>query len=88
MAGRRAMGDKELGTVNWFKESRGYGFINRDGGGDIFVHASAIQMESPRTLHRGLRVEFSIVQSSRGPQASDAMPLYAAKEARWERPYT
>ncbi len=82
------MSDRELGTVKWFEDSKGYGFIKRDGGGDVFVHSSAIQMEGRRTLERGQRVEFSVVQDSRGPKASRVVPLYTAEEARWARLYT
>ena len=46
------MSERELGTVKWFKDSRGYGFIKRDGAGDVFVHSSAIQMDGHRTLER------------------------------------
>ena len=82
------MRDRELGTVKWFKDSRGYGFIKRDGGGDAFVHITAIQMDGHRTLHRGQRVEFAIVQDSKGPKASRVVPLYTAEEARWARLYS
>jgi CspA family cold shock protein len=82
------MRDRELGTVKWFKDSRGYGFIRKDGGGDVFVHISAIEMEGKGTLERGQRVEFSVVQGSRGPKASRVVPLYTAEEARWARLYT
>ncbi len=82
------MSDRELGTVKWFKESRGYGFIKQDGGGDVFVHASAIRMDGQRALERGQRVEFTVVQGSRGPKASHVVPLYTAEESRWARLYT
>jgi CspA family cold shock protein len=82
------MDERELGTVKWFKDSKGYGFIKRDSGGDIFVHFSAIQTEGHRKLERGQRVEFSVVQDPRGPKATRVVPLYTAEEARWARLYT
>ena len=81
------MSERELGTVKWFKTSKGYGFIRRDGGGDVFVHYSAIQMSGHKTLERGQRVEFSVVQGSRGPRAARVESLYTAEEARWARLY-
>ncbi|GAA0967038.1 cold-shock protein [Actinocorallia libanotica] len=57
------------GTVKWFNADKGYGFIAVDGGKDVFVHHSAIQMDGYRTLEQGQRVEFEIGQSDRGPQA-------------------
>jgi len=57
------------GTVKWFNADRGYGFIAVDGGRDVFVHFSAIQMDGYRSLEEGQRVEFEITQSDRGPQA-------------------
>lgn len=81
------MGDRELGIVKWFEASRGYGFIKRDTGGDVFVHSSAIQVDGPRTLERGQRVEFSVVQGAKGEKASRVIPLYTAAEARWARLY-
>ncbi|MEV4255045.1 cold-shock protein [Spirillospora sp. NPDC049652] len=57
------------GTVKWFNADKGYGFIAVDGGRDVFVHYSAIQMDGYRSLEQGQRVEFEIIQSDRGPQA-------------------
>ena len=58
------------GTVKWFNADKGYGFIAVDGGRDVFVHFSAIQMDGYRSLEEGQRVEFDIEKSDRGPQAS------------------
>lgn len=57
------------GTVKWFNADKGYGFIAVDGGRDVFVHYSAIEMDGYRTLEEGQRVEFEITQGDRGPQA-------------------
>jgi CspA family cold shock protein len=57
------------GTVKWFNADKGYGFIAVDGGRDVFVHFSAIQMDGYRSLEEGQRVEFDITQGERGPQA-------------------
>ncbi len=59
------------GTVKWFNESKGYGFITADSGNDVFVHYSAIQQDGFKTLAEGQRVSFEIVQGSKGPQASE-----------------
>jgi cold shock protein len=59
------------GTVKWFNNSKGYGFIGRDDGPDVFVHYSAITGEGYRTLQEGDPVEFEIVQGPKGPQASN-----------------
>ncbi len=60
------------GKVKWFNESKGYGFIEPDGGGrDVFVHYSAIQGEGYKTLSEGQVVEFEVVQGEKGPQASN-----------------
>jgi CspA family cold shock protein len=79
---------RELGTVKWFKDTRGYGFIRRDRGGDVFVHFSAIEMEGIRKLEKGQRVEFTVVENPRGPKALKVVPLYTAEEARWARLYS
>ncbi|AER67404.1 cold-shock DNA-binding protein family [Thermovirga lienii DSM 17291] len=59
------------GTVKWFNESKGYGFITSDEGNDVFVHFSAIQMDGFKTLSEGQRVEFEVVQGEKGPQAAN-----------------
>lgn len=59
----------EQGTVKWFDEKKGYGFIERDAGGDIFVHFSAIEASGFRTLHEGDRVQFVVGQGQKGPAA-------------------
>jgi len=63
--------DRETGVVKWFNATKGYGFIVRDSGGDIFVHHSAIQSENYRMLIEGQRVKFSVGQGRKGPQAQD-----------------
>ena len=63
------MADRETGTVKWFNEAKGYGFIQRDSGGDLFVHHSAIQAQGFRTLREGQKVEFAVVQGQKGPAA-------------------
>jgi CspA family cold shock protein len=63
------------GTVKWFNADKGYGFIAVDGGRDVFVHYSAIQMDGYRSLEEGQRVEFEITQGDRGPQAESVRML-------------
>jgi CspA family cold shock protein len=65
------MDERLTGTVKWFNGSKGYGFIARDGGEDVFVHYSAIQGEGFRNLDEGDRVEFVIEQGQKGPAAAD-----------------
>ena len=60
---------KEQGTVKWFNEAKGYGFITRDGQSDLFVHYSAIQGNGFKTLKEDQRVEFEVGQGPKGPQA-------------------
>ena len=67
---------RETGTVKWFNESKGYGFIERDQGGDVFVHYTGIVGQGFRTLQEGQRVEFLIVEADKGPQAKDVSVLY------------
>ena len=59
------------GTVKWFNGEKGFGFISVDGGEDIFVHFSAINIDGYKTLEEGQKVSFEIVEGARGPQASD-----------------
>ncbi len=63
--------ERHLGTVKWFSAEKGYGFISRSDGEDVFVHQSAIQAEGYRTLEEGQRVEFAIEQGSKGPKAAN-----------------
>jgi CspA family cold shock protein len=69
------MEDRVVGTVKWFNASKGYGFIERQGGPDIFVHFSAIQSDGYRSLQEGQKVEFSVEQGPKGLQAAQVVPL-------------
>ena len=62
------MSERITGTVKWFDAGRGYGFVARDGGTDVFVHQSAIQTEGYRSLAEGQRVEFEVEQAPRAPK--------------------
>ncbi|HEY5594644.1 MAG: cold-shock protein [Nitrospirae bacterium] len=59
------------GKVKWFNEKKGFGFIEQEGGGDVFVHFSAIQGDGFKTLTEGQEVEFDVVDGKKGPQASN-----------------
>jgi CspA family cold shock protein len=63
------------GTVKWFNESKGFGFIEKDEGGDVFVHYSAIQAGGFRTLSEGQRVRFDLTQGKKGPSAENVTPI-------------
>jgi CspA family cold shock protein len=69
------MTEKETGTVKWFNEARGFGFIARDTGADVFVHFSAIEDVGFRALNEGQRVEFNVEQGPKGPRASHVRVL-------------
>ena len=69
------MSDRFAGTVKWFNATKGYGFIGRDDGEDVFVHFSAIQMEGYRRLQEGQKVEFSIEEGPKGLQAANVTPV-------------
>jgi CspA family cold shock protein len=63
------------GTVKWFNDSKGFGFIEQDGGGDIFVHHTAIRAEGFKSLAEGARVSFEVVQGPKGPAADKVVQL-------------
>ncbi len=69
------MSTKEQGTVKWFNDSKGFGFIQRQAGDDVFVHHSAIQAEGYRSLSEGQAVEFEVRQGPKGLQAENVIPL-------------
>ena len=69
------MSDRETGTVKWFNDSKGYGFIQREGGADVFVHFRAIRGEGHRTLLEGQKVEFAVTSGQKGLQADDVAAL-------------
>ncbi len=70
------------GTVKWFSNEKGYGFIQQDGGEDVFVHFSEIQGDGYKTLNEGQRVEFEVVQGNKGLQASGVRALVIARAIR------
>lgn len=65
----------EKGTVKWFNAEKGFGFIEVEGGNDVFVHFSAIQGDGFKTLEEGQAVEFDVVEGNRGPQAENVVKL-------------
>jgi len=69
------MADRVTGTVKWFNAAKGYGFIEHEGGKDVFVHFSALQMEGYRKLSGGDKVEFSVEDTPKGPQAANVVKL-------------
>jgi CspA family cold shock protein len=64
-----------LGTVKWFSNEKGYGFIAREGAEDVFVHFSAIQGEGYKSLTEGQQVEFEVIQGPKGAQAANVVPM-------------
>ena len=63
------------GTVKWFSDEKGFGFISREGGEDVFVHFSGIAGDGFRSLAEGQQVEFEVTQGKKGPQATDVKPV-------------
>jgi CspA family cold shock protein len=68
------MSETVTGTVKWFNDAKGYGFISQEGGKDVFVHYSAIQGEGHKTLQEGQAVTMKVVDGAKGPQAEDVTP--------------
>ncbi|MBE0635245.1 cold-shock protein [Candidatus Bipolaricaulota bacterium] len=69
------MAERETGTVKWFNDSKGFGFISRENGTDIFVHFTALRGEGYRSLKDGQKVEFEVVEGDKGLQAQDVVAL-------------
>ena len=69
------MTEKETGTVKWFNDAKGYGFIARESGDDVFVHYSSVEGDGFRTLREDDRVEFAVEQGPKGLQATQVRPL-------------
>ncbi len=69
------MSERIVGTVKWFNGAKGYGFISRENGPDVFVHYSAIQAEGFKDLAEGQKVEFNVEQGQKGPQATNVTIL-------------
>ena len=67
------MAEREIGTVKWFNDSKGFGFISRGDGTDVFVHFSSLRGEGYRSLEDGQKVEFEVVQGDKGLQAQDVV---------------
>ncbi len=69
------MSNKDTGTVKWFNDSKGFGFIERENGDDVFVHYRSIKGEGFRSLKQGSRVEFTVAQSEKGFQAEEVVEI-------------
>ena len=69
------MSNTIIGTVKWFNDEKGFGFIAREGERDVFVHFRAIAMEGRKSLREGQQVEFTIGEGQKGPQAENVVPL-------------
>jgi CspA family cold shock protein len=63
------------GTVRWFNNAKGYGFLGRDDGPDVFVHFSSVQSEGYKSLKEGQPVQYDVIQGEKGPQADQVVPL-------------
>jgi CspA family cold shock protein len=69
------MSERIMGTVKWFSDAKGYGFIQREDGPDVFVHFSAIEEDGYRSLREGQQVEFTIEEGPKGPQAANVVKM-------------
>jgi CspA family cold shock protein len=79
---KRHMSERETGTVKWFNRSKGYGFITRESGPDVFVHYSSVRGEGFRNLNEGDKVEFNVEANPKGPQATDVVTTEPASTER------
>ena len=70
------MSERETGTVKWFNDDKGFGFIERESGEDVFVHFSSIRGEGYKSLNDGQKVEFTVGQGQMGPQALDVTVIF------------
>ena len=68
------MSEEVQGTVKWFNDEKGFGFIEREGGKDVFVHYSAINAEGRKTIREGQKVNMTVTESDKGPQAENVTP--------------
>lgn len=75
--------ERESGTVKWFDNAKGYGFIQRDAGSDVFVHYSAILGVGFRSLVEGQRVEFDVEDGDKGPQAKNVNIIESMSDTNW-----
>jgi CspA family cold shock protein len=75
----RSISVKAKGTVKWFNDRKGFGFIRLESGDEVFVHYSALQGEGFKTLKEGENVEFEVVQGAKGPQASNVLKMAIAQ---------
>lgn len=69
------MSESQVGTVKWFNDKKGFGFISREDGPDVFVHYRSINGSGHRTLSEGQKVSFRVTEGQKGPQAEDVTPL-------------
>jgi cold shock protein len=69
------MSDRQIGTVKWFNDAKGFGFISRDNGEDVFVHFRSIQGNGFKSLKEGQKVSFKLVQGQKGMQADEVQPM-------------
>ncbi|MDA2919636.1 cold-shock protein [Desulfobacterota bacterium AH_259_B03_O07] len=69
------MAEREIGTVKWFNATKGYGFIERENGKDVFVHQNEIAGDGYRSLNEGQRVEFTVTEGQKGPQAQNVVSV-------------
>ena len=77
------MNERKSGIVKWFNDAKGYGFIQQDTGGDVFVHYSAILGVGFRSLSEGQRVEFEVEEGLKGPQARNVYIVGSISETSW-----